>query len=172
MLVAVRAVPRPVLFPEPSVTEVTYRSPTVEDIQSVADRMRLSDVLEVAASHGHTPYNALCAAVAASTISFTAVIDGVPEGIFGVSHHGGMSAEVWMLGTDGLTKDPKVFFAETSRIMDGWLEQFAILHNFVDDENEVSKAWLLKSGFTLGEPVPYGVSQLPFRYFYRVGTGV
>ncbi|WP_051547568.1 hypothetical protein [Lysobacter capsici] len=153
-------------------TEVTYRSPTVEDIQSVADRMRLSDVLEVAASHGHPPYNALCAAVAASTISFTAVIDGVPEGIFGVSHHGGMSAEVWMLGTDGLTRDPKVFFAETSRIMDGWLEQFAILHNFVDDENEVSKAWLLKSGFTLGEPVPYGVSQLPFRYFYRVGTGV
>ncbi len=153
-------------------TEVTYRDPTPEDLQDVAQRMRLADVMEVAASHGHTPLQALETATGASVASFTALLDGKPEGIFGVAYHGGMSAEVWMLGTDDLTKDPAVFREETSRILDKWSEQFPILHNFVDDENEVSKRWLQSVGFVLAEPKPYGVAQLPFRYAYRVGSSV
>lgn len=151
---------------------VTYRPPTEDDIVSVADRMRVADVMEVAAASGHTPLQALLAAVSTSTFSFTAVIDGNPEGIFGVVSRGGLGAEVWMLGTDDLVKDPALFLSETSRILDGWAEEFAVLHNFVDDENHVAKAWLERAGFTLSAPRPYGVGQLPFRYFYRVGVGV
>lgn len=33
---------------------LTYRSPTASDILHVAENMRQEDILEVAASHGHT----------------------------------------------------------------------------------------------------------------------
>lgn len=151
-------------------SEVIYREPTADDITSIAERMRVADVMEVAASHGHTPLQALEHCIADATNAFTAVIDGVPEGIFGVTHRGGMSAEVWMLGTDGLVKDPELFRAQTSAILDSWASIFPVMHNFVDDENEVSKRWLKSVGFTLDEPRPYGAGQLPFRYFYRIGA--
>lgn len=148
---------------------VTYRTPTPDDLISVAARMRVADAMEVAAAAGHTPIQALSAAVQTSTFSFTAVIDGVPEGVFGIVSRG-VTAEIWMLGTDDLVKDPALFMSETSRVIDQWATQFSVLHNFVDDENVVAKEWLTRVGFTLAEPRPYGVGQLPFCYFYRVGT--
>jgi hypothetical protein len=149
---------------------VIYRTPTPDDLVSVAARMRISDAMEVAAAAGHTPMQALATAVQTSTVSFTAVIDGNPEGIFGIACRGGLAAEIWMLGTDDLVKDPALFLAETRRVIDEWSTQFAILHNFVDDENVVAKEWLRRTGFTIAEPRPYGVGQLPFCYFYRVGS--
>lgn len=150
---------------------VEYRPPSGDDIVQVAKSMRLADVMEVAASSGLNPLEALIESVEDSTMAFTAVIDGKPAAIFGLIHQG-MSAVIWMLGTDDLTKDRRLFTAETRRIMDGWADLYGVLHNFVDDENVDAQRWLRKAGFTLGEPVTYGVAQLPFRYFYRIGNGV
>lgn len=54
---------------------LTYRSPTASDILHVAENMRQEDILEVAASHGHTPLQALAFAVTASDRSFAAMQD-------------------------------------------------------------------------------------------------
>lgn len=79
---------------------LTYRSPTASDILHVAENMRQEDILEVAASHGHTPLQALAFAVTASDRSFAAMHDGSPVCIFGFSQHAEGIASVWLLGTD------------------------------------------------------------------------
>jgi len=151
-------------------TQVTYRSPTSDDIVKVAAEMRLADVMEVAASHGHSPIDAVIEAVKVSSAAFAVIIDGTPAAVFGFVHRGGMSAEVWMLGTDLLTRNVRLFRKESKRIIDSWAEQFPLMHNFVDDENEAAKRWLTSVGFKMDEPRPYGVGRLPFRYFWRVGV--
>ncbi|WP_369933921.1 hypothetical protein [Xanthomonas tesorieronis] len=150
-------------------TVLEYRPPTSGDILSVAARMRDADVLEVAAACGDTPHQALLRSCDDADAVFCIVLDGHPEGIFGVSYPGGLGATVWLLGTDALSTIPRLMLTEGQRIVDGWCDEFSVLHNFVDDSNEPSKRWLAALGFNFSEPLPYGPSQVPFRYFYRAG---
>ncbi|QDS19391.1 hypothetical protein [Xanthomonas citri] len=151
-------------------TVLEYRPPSSGDILSVAARMRDADVLEVAAASGDTPLEALLKSCNDADAVFCIVLDGNPEGIFGVSYGGGLGATVWLLGTDALATIPRLMVTETRRITDDWRERFSVLHNFVDDSNEVSKRWLAAVGFNFSAPVPYGPAQVPFRYFYKIGN--
>ena len=100
---------------------LTYRSPTASDILHVAENMRQEDILEVAASHGHTPLQALAFAVTASDRSFAAMHDGSPVCIFGFSQHAEGIASVWLLGTDALTSYREVLRAQLAEA-DAWAE--------------------------------------------------
>jgi len=144
---------------------LTYRSPTASDILHVADNMRQEDILEVAASHGHTPLQALAYAVTASDRSFAAVHDGETVCIFGFTQHAEGIASVWLLGTDALVAPTfrRVFLREARRITGEWARTFGCIFNFVDVNAEHTRRWLAWLGFTERGVVPkYGVAAAPF----------
>lgn len=140
-----------------------YRSPTREDIEHVAANMRDSDVLEVAASGGRTPLLSLVDSINESTISMTAVFDGVPVAIFGfVYDEVSDKAGVWMLCTNDVHKHRQAFFKESVRILAGWLPLATELYNFVAMDNRMTRRWLKEVGFVESEPMPYGPMGHPF----------
>lgn len=136
-----------------------YRPPTTEDILSVAARMRDADVLEVAASSGHTPIQALTESVMDSEQSFCFVVDGVPHAIFGFDRTGSRGdAIVWLLAADSVKAHRKLFLRESRRIVNAWAEEFTSLYNWVAEDNLASLRWLEWLGFRckraryLGDP--------------------
>lgn len=143
---------------------LTYRRPTSDDIAFVADHMRQDDVLEVAASHGHTPLQALVYAITESDRCYAAVHDGIVLCIFGYARFDG-AAGVWLLGTDYLVspKSRRVFLRETLRITDRWAGKFTFLFNFVDAQAATTLRWLRWLGFrevcTFDE---FGAAKVPF----------
>ncbi|WP_295842529.1 hypothetical protein [uncultured Xanthomonas sp.] len=144
---------------------LTYRSPTASDILHVAANMRQEDILEVAASHGHTPLQALAYATTASHRSFAAVWMGVPVCIFGFTEHAEGITSVWLLGTDDLVSPAvrRVFLREARRITSEWADTFGCIFNYVDVHAEHTRKWLAWLGFIEhGIEPEYGFAAAPF----------
>ena len=144
---------------------LTYRSPTASDILHVAENMRQEDILEVAASHGHTPLQALAFAVTASDRSFAAMHDGSAVCIFGFTQHAEGIASVWLLGTDALVAPTfcRTFLREARRISDEWSATFGTIFNFVDVHAVTTRRWLGWLGFReSGVESAYGFAKTPF----------
>ncbi len=154
------------------------RAASAEDIASVAARMRAADLAEIAASHGHTPEQALTSSLAGSTRAWTGTIDGTPVCMFGVGPIAILAGRgaPWMLGTEALESMPRkfirqVFMPQCRRAVADMLAVYPMLENYVDDRNAVSKKWLRRRGFKCAaEPVmlPSGVQ---FRHFAMWGAG-
>jgi hypothetical protein len=129
--------------------------------------MRQADRDEIAAASGRSPGAALAFSLRKSSLAYTAMIDGVPEVMFGVGDINVLTrvGAPWLLGTDAVTTHYVAFL----RLSKGWAQQllarYRVLMNAVDDRNVVSKRWLQWLGFTLGEPAPLGEQRLPFRVF-------
>lgn len=133
-------------------TRPFYRTPTVEDIAHVAANMRQEDVLEVAASHGHTPTQALTASILASDFSLCCVMGDEPVCIFGAVEAGEDAASVWLLGSEGLHKYPRTLTAEARRLLPSWARTYGALFNYVSEDSKTTLLWLKRLGFSFGDP--------------------
>lgn len=145
------------------------RPATAEDIEALADRMRQADRDELAASHGHSPREALEKALAASTSAWVGVVDGLPVCMFGVAPASILSGRgvVWMLGAQELDSYPRTFLRRCRGCVDMMHRVYPRLENFVDDRNTTSKNWLRWLGFTLAEEAVTLRSGVQFRHFWR-----
>lgn len=160
----------------PSVAEIrisdrmAVRRSVEADIVEIAPRMRQQDVDELWAIGRHTPVEALVQSLSMSDYTFTGVIDGRPEAMFGlsvISHVTGHGSP-WFLGTDEILNHRRDFMRASVQWRDMFLKRTPILTNCVDDRNELSKRWLRWLGFELTDPVPMGYDGHKFRMFsYR-----
>ncbi len=152
------------------------RQAQAEDIPRIAERMRAADRAEIAASHGHTPEQALSLSLAASTAAWTGWVDDEPACMFGVGPIAILAGRgaPWMLGTEVLDDMPwpfvrQEFMPRCRESVKAMLAVYPMLENYVDDRNTSSKNWLRHLGFALAvEPVtlPSGVN---FRHFAMQG---
>lgn len=146
---------------------IEIRRTLESDIQPIADNMRDADRVEVKASHGHLPNEALRQGLQVSHECYTAVLeDGTPAAMFGCCstaypHLGGVwflastEAEKLMYGRDFLTLPP-VFF-------DNWHKKYQNLFNIVDKRNQTSLRWLKRLGFkTIAESSEWTTERTPF----------
>ena len=137
----------------------------------VAAGMRQADRDETLASSGLCPTMGLMMSVDASTYLRSFVVDGKAFAILGVgartlfAEHG----SPWLLGTDAITEHQNWFLRETRRQVLIMLGRHQFLENWVDARNSTSIKWLEWLGFSLDEPAPFGVAQLPFRRFEMRG---
>ena len=141
----------------------------------IADNMRDCDVAEIKASSGATPHGALTRGLAYSTHCYVIVSDTEgPIAMFGAAPtglHG--SGSVWMLGTDGIRKEPIGIARETRPYFDILNEAYFLLWNFIDDRNTLSKRWLEWGGFKLLKEHPnYGPEGRTFHSFARTAVCV
>ena len=148
-----------------------YRKSTFQDCRDMAPYMREQDANEVMASSGATPLRALQAGYNSSASSgcFTIIHeDGSIVGMFGVADCGHF-ASPWLLGTDKLTETKRVMLPVAATWVEGLLDQYPLLLNYVDAENTVSKKWLKSLGFKFIKLIDdYGVGKKPFYQFVRI----
>lgn len=136
------------------------------------DGLRSSDVEEVAGL-GRDPAVALLESVQASpTDTFTVTADGHPVAVFGVSPIYSPGCEgwgaPWFLASDGIYKVRRQFANETRYWVEWMNSLYAILFNYVDATNRVSRLWLRKAGFEILPPKPIGVDGKLYAPFHRI----
>lgn len=155
-------------------TDYIIRESTEEDIAPVAENMRIMDVQEIWASHGHTPKQALTQGLYAEGECWTVLLDEEPIAMFGIQDTerpelGG----VWFLGTDKVYEIKKAFYTEALEFLDRWNEQYPALFNIVDLRNDVSIKWMIDVGFILSETGFYATYEArPFALMMRYSNNV
>jgi hypothetical protein len=140
-----------------------------KDVLYVATHLREKDFDEVYAIFGESPHISTIKGWAASVCrGIISNKDGVAVGIFGVRPAEPLSrvGVVWLLGTDGLDKIKKFFMSISKPIIEEMAKGFDVLFNYVDARYEKTLRWLKWCGFTIDEPRPYGVLDLPFHLCY------
>lgn len=136
-------------------------------ILPVGNNIRQADYDEVKASCGLHPITAISEGVKMSTKSWTALYNGKPACIFGVTPVSIMTGTgcPWMLGTSDILKMKRKFLIKSKDVVKEMLEICPILINYVDTRNKVSIRWLRWLGFTVYDPEPYGLNGEPFHRF-------
>lgn len=139
-------------------------------VARIGNRMRAIDVAECAAM-SRTPKGALRCGLATSDKAWTALVDGLPEAMFGVVVNSVLSREAtpWFLGSD------EVYRCGRELLMwgPGMIERFSdstmpyTLRNVVSAANGQAIRLLKRWGFTVNEETT-DVNGTPFRYFERV----
>lgn len=117
----------------------------------IANRMREIDQLECRI-FGHSPRNALRNGLMASSIAWTALVDGRPEAMFGASTISMLegTGQPWMLMTDEAVKH-KVALLRLGRIYTEAVNRHYVqLENWVHVDNVVAIRWLSRLGFAVG----------------------
>ncbi|HEY5797660.1 MAG TPA: hypothetical protein VIU82_21870 [Bosea sp. (in: a-proteobacteria)] len=124
-------------------------------LRTIARRMRQADRDEIAAASGRAPLQAMAYSLRKSSIARTALIDGVPEVMFGVGDINilaGVGAP-WLLGTDAVERHYVAFLRGSVGWRDQLLRRYPVMRNFVDARNRASIRWLRWLGFKLSDPV-------------------
>lgn len=132
-----------------------------EDLTFIAENMQAEDVAEVEAVHGKG-INMDTALYMAYLISEECHVGcnyaGVPMVVFGFCKHKTLdgAAVPWLLGTDEVRNNVRLYIRETKEVIRQALKDFDYLINYVHVENKGSIKFLKALGFTLHEPKPYG----------------
>lgn len=146
---------------------VDIRKAEFADIAPIAIRMRYADKKEIWDSHRLNPYQALLRGVKSLGNCWTILGDDMPEGMMGISRISLLSNKgiIWLLGTDVLTQDRRLFVKVSKKVFDGMLDGFDYVENHVSTENEISLRWLERLGFNI-EKEPVMINDVPFKKFY------
>lgn len=120
-------------------------------IGRIALHMRAIDQLECRI-FGHSPKNALRAGLMASTIAWTALVDGQPEAMFGASTISLLdgTGRPWMLMTDEAERQAKALLRLGRIYTDAIHRHYVQLENWVHVDNVAAIRWLSRLGFAVG----------------------
>lgn len=134
--------------------------------------MRPDDQAEVLASCGYNPHDALDEAISSSDFCRTLLHPAGVLGIYGTaplyeSVLDDPRGIVWMLTSNLVNHHRRDFMLATRYYLPELLERYPTLVNFVDERYKAAHRWLKWLGFTIGEPVPFGLEGQPFRPFIK-----
>jgi hypothetical protein len=138
-----------------SVVDIQIVPARAAHVRTIARRMREADRDEVVAGSGRTPAGALIFSLRKSSCAWTALIDGVPEVMFGVGDLNilaGVGAP-WLLGTDAIDRHYIAFLRRSVDWRDQLLRRYPTMRNLVHDRNRAAIRWLRWLGFKLSDPV-------------------
>ena len=148
-------------------TEAEY-----EDIKKVASEMREADKNELKALGMDDPEEALKESYFGSKPKcYTAIGAGVPVARCGVGpfEENERWGSIWLLGTDGVTKDiPITFLKWTRKFLPTLLEPYDMVCNIVDARNTVHIKWIKWLGFSFMRELKHGPEGRTFYEFARL----
>lgn len=131
----------------------------------IARRMRAADVEECAAKR-RTPACALRISLASSSFALTALVDGSPHAMFGVTPYSLADGvgRPWFLGTDEVYRHPRQMIETGDAIVEIMQDSFRRLENVVSASNDRAIRLLRRWGFSVGGEAQLigGVSFIPF----------
>lgn len=120
----------------------------VEDLMSLAINLRNADKEEIYAYTGNRLYyNALLESYNACLECYVWCVHEKPIMIFGVCEGG----VVWAMGTDDFLNDRKYFLSKSKELIEGFLEKYGELYNYVYSKNVIHISWLRRVGFIISD---------------------
>jgi len=136
-------------------------------IKRIAKHMRRDDVNEILYSHQSTPEAALKAGFFANGVCWTALIDGKPAIMFGVTDRSLLTGTgtPWLLSTDEIKHIKKAFILESKKYIIEAMKGRTALVNYVHAGNAQSIKWLKWVGFDLEDKTPMGPAGEDFHRF-------
>ena len=149
--------------------ELTFAETTIHHVSHIAQNMREADRVEVMASHGHTPLEALTLGVSKSDQVVTVLSpEDTPLVIIGVVSQSLLSdvGTIWLLGCDEALRHRRKFISEVPRVLSILFERYTMLENYVHVDNQISVRWLNRIGFKMDEPILFKNSGEYFMRFY------
>ena len=131
---------------------------SADHIRPLVEAMRQQERDEIAAL-GFAPLEGMQWAFGRAVLAWTGMADGEPACMFGVNAPSFVSREgwPWLLSTDGILAHQHARLRRNREILPLMLAAFPVLRDMVDARNTVSIRWLRWLGFTIGEPVPWGM---------------
>lgn len=140
-----------------------------QHIAAIAARARQADIDELWAQARATPAQCLVLGLQAATLAYTALLDGRPVAMFGVTPHMAGEGVPWMVATTDLddVRVQKALLRISPPVIAQFNALFPLLFNTVDDRNVAAKRWLRWLGFTVSEPEPTGCDGELFCPFFR-----
>jgi len=149
-----------------------YRDSIQEDVSVLAAKMREADVLEIKASNGVTPLEALQRGFDISNAQ-SIIHNGELIGMFGCARVDDLIGSPWMLGSDKIPQIKKDLLTQSVEWVKEVNHQYPLLVNYVDARNKVSIRWLNHIGFSFVQLIPtFGVGGVPFYEFVRINQNV
>lgn len=145
--------------------DVVVRYVEPGDVEMLVAKMRQADVAELKALAITNFVERIQLSVDISTICRTVTVDGKLACIFGVTPLSLITGIPWMLGTDVVTKNRRVFMRLCTPYIQDMLLAYPHLVNYVHSKNSAAKRWLKHMGFALQPAVPYGDLGSPFHRF-------
>lgn len=157
--------------------EYVISEATMDDAFQLGRTLRKSDRLEVVASSGLLPVEALTRAFLLSPFWRFAVRSryGSVIAMWGVGTEPNNPARgsPWMLASDLIDGSSLSLWKESKREVERMREKFEYLWNYVYAGNGEAVGFLVRLGFKVAEnPVPRGVYGLPFYGFEMEGSRV
>ena len=144
--------------------------PVESNMLHIAQHMRHADQVEVMASHGQTPRQAIFSSVKLSNFCTIATLeDDTPFAVFGLVLGSCVSGKgsPWLLGTDDIDRNVREFVEYSRQIVGEMQERCKYLENYVHCDNRKSIRWLKAMGFTVSpSPIRYGVAGELFYHFH------
>lgn len=129
----------------------TLRQPRPTDAAAI--KLREMDAMEVRASSGRTPEDALRNALQHRGKAWVVEHEGKPIAAFGVAHYDDYPwlGCPWLLASDELEKHPQFIARTSKRLLQEITEGLDLLINYVHQDNTKSIQWLEWLGFSMGE---------------------
>lgn len=141
---------------------------TAAHIAEMLPHVRQADIEEFLAINGSKPEQVLLTGLKISTFACAGLINGRVVTIFGVAPGSmiGGTGTPWLVGTDDLERYQRTFLRRCGKVVNAMLTVYPYLENYVDARNHTARIWLHWLGFTIDEPQPYGIKNLPFHRFH------
>lgn len=136
-------------------------------IGRIARRMRAHDREECEA-RGRSPACALRYSLASSQFALTALVDGSPHAMFGVTPYSLVNGigRPWFLGSDEVYRHPREMIERGDMIVEIMQDSFPRLENVVSAGNHRAIRLLRRWGFSVGG-VGHEVGGVSFLPFWR-----
>lgn len=145
-----------------------FREAVATDIEMVASKLRTEDSNTIKWMTDLSNKEGMRMTCKASLESYTIVIDGIPEGMFGVAGKNNIG-QPWLLMSDWMDRYPHLrreFLVECRRVIEMIQPRYAKLFNFVSQEHVEHIKWLEWLGFKIQDLYPeFGPHKKPFFYF-------
>lgn len=147
---------------------INFIKPNEAAVRVIAADMRHADAVEVMASHGYTPIDALMSGWDQSHFATIVTADGIPVAMFGLTSVNRLSGigVPWLLSSEVAMQYKREFLLQSPPVVEQMLNICPKLYNYVHAENKVSIRWLKWLGFTIDEPGPFGVDGAMFHRFH------
>lgn len=139
-----------------------------EHIEKIAKNARQADIDEFYSLSLSTPSDIMSISLRLSERSWTAIANGCPIAMFGVTRKGMLSnvGIPWLISTNYVDDNQKEFIVKCKNNFHLLANGFSKLENYVDSNNVKAIRWLKWLGFTICEPKSIGVAGEKFHYFY------
>lgn len=141
---------------------------TPADVALIDACARMADREEMLAGAGQSIAAALQAGLEQSLRAWVIESNGLPLAAVGDTMHGIGVGVPWMVTTEHVARDARGFLRGSRAVLMEMLQRHQQLINYVDARNVSAIRWLGWLGFTIGDPVPYGVQGLPFHKFNMI----